>query len=79
MLYIGKYSINRSVNRGKFFPHDNNNEMITQDNNQNFVGPLAVKSDKIKRKNTEIPIYAGASNIGWSPQYVGTAFVKFEA
>ena len=53
--------------------------MITQDSNQNFVGPLAVKRDKIKRRNTEIPIYAGASNIGWSPQYVGTAFVKFEA
>ena len=59
-----KFRIKKSVSRGKFFPHESRSESIIQDKSQIFVGPLIINSDRIKRKNTVIPIYAGASNIG---------------
>ena len=79
LLYIGKFWIKKSVSRGKFFPHESRSESTIQDKSQIFVGPLIINNDRIKRKNTVIPIYAGASNIGWFPQYVGTPFTKPEA
>ena len=33
---------------------------------------------KTERKTTIIPIYGGASRIGWSPQYVGTLLEKLD-
>ena len=71
--------IKNSVKKFKFLPQERNNEK-RELNNKAFLNAPLVKKIPIKaKKNTLIPIYAGASRIGWVPQYVGTFFENWNA
>ena len=79
LLYKGKYSTKILVNKSKFFPHDKRRDKTIPKYNQLYFFRIAgINIVKTDRKTTNIPIYGGASRIGWSPQYVGTLLEKLD-
>ena len=67
------------VKNGKFFPQESDIDSIKDINNHHLNAPLTTNNDSINKKKIEAPIYAGASSIGWSPQYVGTDLINESA
>ena len=58
----------KSVTIGKFFPQDKIKDNIEAIIKAFLIGPFKIIIANTAKKNTTIPIYAGASRIGWEPQ-----------
>src|SRR5690606_13671267 len=64
LLYIGTYSIKKSVNNGKFFPHESRSETIAPARKAYFSFRFSTNKASKNKKTTTAPISAGAATRG---------------
>ena len=71
LLYIGKWSMNQSVNHIILCPHAKNIDRTVTTTNAHFTGPRTTIMPNRNSAKINAPTYTGPLVSGWSPKYCG--------